>query len=240
VGTVNPVQKIARMAHAVGALCFVDAVHYAPHGPIDVTELGCDLLAFSPYKVFAPHLGVLWGRYDVLDKLPAYKVRPADNRLPGRLETGTLNHEALAGLLGTVRYLEWLGSTFPVEVSGHQRSKRSSTLHRAMASVEAWEHELKVHALAGLRSLPSVRLYGIADPKRLDERVPTFAVRVGDESPLLTARRLAAEGIFVWDGHYYAQNLTERLGVEASGGMVRIGLAHYNTHEEIDRLLAAL
>jgi cysteine desulfurase family protein (TIGR01976 family) len=240
VGTINPIRHLAELAHSVGALCFVDAVHYAPHGPIDVQELGCDFLAFSPYKVFAPHLGVLWGRRSVLEHVPAYKVRPADSRLPGRLETGTQNHEALAGLLGTVRYLQWLGSTFPVEIAGQLRSERCRTLHRALAAAEAWEHELKVHMLDGLRSHGRARVYGITDPARLDERVPTFAIRVGDEHPRETARRLANEGIFVWDGHYYAINLSERLNVETTGGMVRIGLAHYNTHEEIDRLLAAL
>jgi cysteine desulfurase family protein (TIGR01976 family) len=240
VGTINPVWRIVEMAHAVGALTFIDAVHFAPHGPIDVQDLGCDFLACSPYKFFAPHLGVLYGRRELLDSLPAYKVRPADAHLPGRLETGTLSHEALAGWLGTVRYLEWLGKSFATDASVRSRSPRARVLHAAMHVAESWEHELKVHLLEGLKALPGVQIYGINDPRRLQERVPTFAIRRAGQHPRETARHLADTGICVWDGNYYAVNLTERLGLEESGGMVRIGAAHYNTHEEIDRLLAAL
>ncbi len=240
VGTVNPVWRIVEMARAVGALTFVDAVHYAPHGSIDVQDLGCDFLVCSPYKFFAPHLGALYGRHDLLESLPAYKVRPAEPHPPGRFETGTLSHEALAGWLGTVRYLEWLGNSFGAGRAGRRRSARSATLHRAMCAVEEYEHELKVHLLDGLSALRDVRIYGIRSPKRLQERVPTYAIRVAEQHPKRTAQYLAGRGICVWDGHYYAINLTERLGVEDSGGMVRIGAAHYNTHEEVDRLLAAL
>lgn len=239
VGTINPVWRIVEMAHAVGALTFIDAVHFAPHGPIDVQDLGCDFLACSPYKLFAPHLGVLYGRHQLLDSLPAYKVRPADPNPPGKLETGTLSHEALAGWLGTVRYLEWLAASNSSR-GGKLRSPRAHTLHAAMHVIEEWEHELKLHLLAGLQDLPRTRLYGLTDRRKLADRVPTFAIRIEGQHPHETARILAAHGICVWDGNYYAINLTERLGLEESGGMVRIGAAHYNTHEEIDRLLGVL
>ena len=240
VGTINPVGRIVAMAREVGALTFVDAVHYAPHGPIDVQALGCDFLACSPYKFFAPHLGVLYGRLDALDDLPAYKVRPADDRLPGRLETGTLSHESLAGLLGTVEYLEWLGGFAPTGALGHWRTPRAAALHRAMGVIESWEQGLKTRLLEGLLSLPGVRIHGITDPRRLAERVPTFAIRIAGHHPRDVATALGEAGIFVWDGNYYALNLSERLGVEETGGMVRVGPVHYNTPGEIDRLLAAL
>jgi len=248
VGTINPVKRITAMAREVGALSFVDAVHYAPHGPIDVQELGCDFLVCSPYKFFGPHLGVLYGRLGLLESLPAYKVRPADGRPPGRWETGTQSGESLAGLCGTIRYLEWLGQTFPAlpagtysaEAAGDYRSTRSATLHAAMQAVRDYEKGLQGQMLSRLAELPAVRLYGNAFRTRLNRCTPTFAIRVGDRHPNEVARTLGEAGICVWDGHYYALNLTERLGVEDSGGMVRIGLVHYNTVEEIDRLYEVL
>ncbi len=240
VGTINPVKHIAGLARAAGALSFVDAVHYAPHGPIDVQDIGCDFLACSPYKFFAPHLGALCGRFDLLEALPAYKVRPADSRLPHKFETGTLSHESIAGLVGTMAYLEWLGTTYPADVDGDFRSARAATLHRAMQSAQDYESKLKARMLGGLASLHGVRLYGIADPARMHQRAPTFAIRVAGHHPHHIAQRLAERGICVWDGNYYAVNLTERLGVEDSGGMARIGLTHYNTREEVDRFLADL
>ena len=240
VGTINPVKQITAMARAAGALSFVDAVHYAPHGPIDVQDLGCDFLVCSPYKFFGPHLGALYGRLELLESLPAYKVRPADDRPPGRWETGTQSGEALAGLTGTMRYLEWLGQAYPASAPGNYRSARSGALHAAMQAAQEYERELQEQMLNRLAALPNVRLYGIADRNRLSQRTPTFAIRVGDRHPNDVARYLGELGICVWDGHYYALNLTERLGVEDSGGMVRIGLVHYNTVDEIDRFHDAL
>ena len=240
VGTINPVKQIAAMAHEMGAWSFVDAVHYAPHGPIDVQDLGCDFLVCSPYKFFGPHLGVLYGRLELLESLPAYKVRPADDHPPGRWETGTQSGESLAGLTGTIGYLSWLGQTYSAGVAGNYRSGRSAALHAAMQAAQEYEHGLQQVMLDRLAALPEVRLYGIADRSRLSQRTPTFAIRVGDRHPHDVAGYLGDLGICVWDGHYYALNLTERLGVEASGGMVRIGLVHYNTVDEIDRLSDAL
>ena len=239
-GTINPVEKIISLAHAAGALTYVDAVHYAPHGPIDVQSLGTDFLVCSPYKFFAPHLGALYGRRELLEALPAYKVRPASNDLPGKFETGTQSHESMAGLIGALQYLEWLGQTCSDGQAGSFRSDRSATLHAAMRAIHAYESKLKAHMLEGLLSLKRAKMYGIADPQRLDERVGTFIIRVDGQHPDDTARFLASRGICVWSGNYYALNLSERLGVEETGGMVRIGLAHYNTCDEVDRLLGEL
>ena len=240
VGTINPVKEIVRLAKSVGALTYIDAVHYAPHGPIDVQYLGCDFLACSPYKFFAPHLGVVYARQELLDQLTAYKVRPADNRPPWKWETGTQSHESLAGLVGTMQYLDWLGTTHGQAESVVYRSERSALLHAAMRAIQTHEAALKAQMLDGLMALPRTRLYGITAHDRLDERVPTFAIRMEGHPPLEIAQFLAERAIAVWSGNYYALNLTEQLGVEDTGGMVRIGIAHYNTAEEIDRLLADL
>jgi cysteine desulfurase family protein (TIGR01976 family) len=239
-GTVNPVRKITDMAHAAGTLVYVDAVQYAPHGPIDVQALGADFLVCSSYKFFGPHAGALYGRYDLLDGLTAYKVRPAPDSLPGRFETGTQNHEGIAGVLGTLEYFEWLGKTFGGEQEEGLRERgytgRRLELKKAMTAIRAYEFELSRLLLQTLTGIPGLQLYGPADPRKLDGRVPTFAFTLAGKHPRAVAEALAKENIYVWDGNYYALAVTERLGVEASGGMVRVGAAHYNTLDEIDRL----
>jgi len=244
VGTINPVKEITRLAHAAGALVYVDAVQYAPHGPIDVQDLGVDFLVCSAYKFFGPHAGVLYGRYDLLDRMKAYKVRPAPNSLPGRFETGTQNHEGIAGVLGALEYLEWVGRSFGEKTEDSLRqkgfSRRRLELKKAMSAIQAHELEISRALLSVLESVPGLRLYGIADPGRLGERVPTFAFTLEGRTPRQVAERLAQEDIYVWDGNYYALAVTERLGVEASGGMVRVGATHYNTLEEVERLKKAL
>ncbi len=242
VGTINPLPAIIRMARDVGAWVFVDAVAAAPHVPIDVQALDADFLACSAYKFWGPHQGVLYGRREVLEQLPAYKVRPADDALPHKFQTGTQSHESAAGLIGVMEYLEWLATQAEDLPPNPQplRSARASAVHRAMRAVQSYEAELVRYLIAQITSVPGVRFFGIRDLNRLGERVPTIAIRYKDEHPRHTAERLAAQGICVWDGNYYAINLTERLGVESSGGMVRIGLTHYNTREEVDRLLDAL
>ncbi len=240
VGTVNPVRKITELAHAAGALVYVDAVQYAPHGPIDVQSLGVDFLVCSSYKFFGPHAGILYGRYDVLDELKAYKVRPATDALPGKFETGTQNHEGIAGVLGALEYLEWLGKTFGGEQEEGLReggySGRRLELKKAMTALRAYEFELSRALLSTLAGIPGLRLYGLADPRKLDERVPTFSFTLEGKHPRGVAEALAAEGIYAWDGNYYALAVTERLGVEANGGMVRVGAVHYNTLDEVVRL----
>lgn len=243
-GTINPVAKITRMAHEAGALVYVDAVQYAPHGPIDVQKLDCDFLVSSAYKFFGPHTGILFGKRELLEKLFAYKVRPATNKIPGKFETGTQNHEGIAGTLGAIEYFEWLGKTFgdsAVEgLAGRGYEGRRLELKKAMTVLRAYEFELSRALLAALESVPGLRLYGLTDPRRLEERVATFSFRLKDMNPRDVAEKLAADGIYVWDGNYYALNVSERLGVEESGGMVRVGAAHYNTLEEVERLKTAL
>jgi cysteine desulfurase family protein (TIGR01976 family) len=243
-GTVNPVRKITEMAHAAGALVYVDAVQYAPHGPIDVQALGVDFLVCSSYKFFGPHAGVLYGRADLLEELKAYKVRPATDSIPGKWETGTQNHEGIAGVLGALEYFEWLGGAFGGEQEEGLRERgysgRRLEFKKAMTALRAYEFEVSRALLETLAQVPGLRLYGLADPRRLEERVPTFSFRLADLPPRRVAEALAAEGVYVWDGNYYALAVTERLGLEESGGMVRVGAVHYNTLEEVWRLREAL
>jgi len=237
-GTINPVKKIITMAKDVGSLVYIDAVQYAPHGPIDVQNLGCDFLVSSAYKFFATHVGVLYGRYELLDKLKAYRVRPAAELPPGKFETGTQNHEGIAGVLGGIEYLEWVGETFGdvyTEKFAHKFRERRLRLKQAMVVIRAYEYEISRTMLRVLQSIPGVRVYGLNDSRRIEERVPTFAIRVDGIHPRKIAEKLDQHNIYVWDGNYYALAVTERLGVEASGGMVRIGPVHYNTVDEINR-----
>jgi cysteine desulfurase family protein (TIGR01976 family) len=231
VGTVTPATELSRLVHArTEAIVAIDAVHAAQHRRIDVTELEADVLVCSPYKIFGPHMGVLFGRRELLRTLRAYKVRPASEDLPYRWETGTQNHEALAGFIAAVGYLAELGADHD----------RRSSVTKGMASIRAHEADLARRFLAGIAELDATTLYGIGDPSRVDERTPTFAVRVGDQHPLETAKLLGERGIFVWDGHYYALELMERLGLQETGGAVRIGFCHYNTESEVARVLEVL
>lgn len=242
-GTINPVKQLVKMAQATGALTYIDAVQYAAHGPIDVQELGCDFLVTSSYKFFGPHAGILYGKYELLDELFAYKVRPAPNELPGRFETGTQNHEGIAGVLGAVEYLQWVGETF----GGDQREKyagqfsgRRLQLKQAMAAIRSYEFEISRAVLGALDGIPGLRVYGLEDVRRLEKRVPTFAFTLEGWQPRQIAERLAEQGIYVWDGNYYAISVTERLGLEDKGGMVRVGPVHYNTVEEVKQLKETL
>ncbi|MBL8062264.1 MAG: cysteine desulfurase-like protein [Anaerolineales bacterium] len=243
-GTVNPVEKITKMAHDAGALVYVDAVQYAVHGPIDVQKLGVDFLISSSYKYFGPHAGILYGKRELLEKLVAYKVRPATNELPGKFETGTQNHEGIAGILGAIEYFEWLGKEFGGHYVDGLREEgyngRKLLLKQAMTAVHAYEFELSRALLSTLEAVPGLRIFGNTDARRLDERIATFSFRLGDMHPHTVAERLAAENIYVWDGNYYAINVTERLGLEDKGGMVRVGAVHYNTLEEVAKLGQAL
>jgi cysteine desulfurase family protein (TIGR01976 family) len=233
VGTVNDVATVISKAHRSGALAFVDAVHYAPHGPIDVRDLGCDFLACSAYKFFGPHVGVLYGKLDLLDRLPAYKVRPAPDQPPHKFENGTQNHEGIAGTLAAVEYLAKLAQ-------GGSSVSRRSRIVAAMNRIQEYERTLCRDLLSGLLAVKGLHLYGITDPARMRERVPTVSFRLEGFSPRQVAEHLGRRGVFVWHGNYYAISLTERLGVEEKGGMVRVGLAHYNTAVEVERLVEEL
>lgn len=235
VGTINPVAEIVKLAHGVGALVFVDGVHYAPHGPIDVKVLDCDFLACSVYKFFGPHIGVVYGKKQHLDRLSPYKVRPSSNNSPERWETGTQNHECLAGVVAAVDYFAELG----LRVNPNLNTRREAIL-AAWDAIRDYEHELTERLIGGVQKIPGITLYGIRDLSRLNERTPTIAVRAEGRTPLELAKALGEAGIFTWEGNYYAINLTERLGLEDKGGMLRIGLVHYNTVEELDRMLAVL
>jgi cysteine desulfurase family protein (TIGR01976 family) len=235
VGTINDVKEVVRLAHQVGALAFVDAVHYGPHGLIDVRAIDCEFLACSTYKFFGPHMGVLYGKREHLKRLQPYKVRALVNEVPNRWEMGTLNHECIAGITACVEYLADLGR--------HVNSKstnRRSALISAFQTIQAYERTLAERMLRGLLDIPGLKVYGITDLQKLANRTPTFAVRVDGHTPLELATKLGDRGFFTWDGNYYALNLTERLDVEKSGGFLRIGLVHYNTAEEVDGVVAAL
>ncbi len=240
VGSINPIAEIVRRAHAVGALTYVDAVHYAPHALIDVQALGTDFLACSAYKFFGPHLGVLYGRAAVLEGLPAYKVRPAHDRF----ETGTQSFESIAGAGAAVDYLASVGERFGADVPGEPpmpaESARRACLRTGMGAIRIHEMELFGRLLDGLEQVAGLRVWGITDRTRFGERTPTAAVTLAGVAPRAAAEALGRSGITTWDGNFYAQGLIERLGLAESGGVLRLGIVHYNTAEEIDRLLAAL
>ena len=243
-GTINPVAQLTKMAKDAGALVYIDAVQYAPHGPVDVQDIGCDFLVCSSYKFFGPHAGALYGRRELLEELKAYKVRPASDDLPFKFETGTQNHEGIAGVLGALEYFEWLGKKFGGEQAEGWRdagfSGRRLLYKQAMTAIRAYEFELSRALIEAVQSVPGTHIYGVTDMKRLDERVPTVSFTLEGQHPRDVAEKLGKEGFYVWDGHYYALAVVERLGLLDSGGMVRVGAAHYNTLEEVQQFREAL
>jgi cysteine desulfurase family protein (TIGR01976 family) len=269
VGTINPVKEIVRLAHTAGALAYIDAVHYGPHGLIDVHTLDCDFLVCSTYKFFGPHMGVLFGKREHLKRLHPYKVRPNSNAIPNCWEWGTLNHECIAGIAACVEYIADLGrhavamnhvgtaaigcpssetrplvTTKPgvIETGVNETgvNERRAAIVAAYAAIHEHERTLLERMMSGLKKIPGLKIYGITDPARFGQRCATLAIRIPGHTPLELATKLGDRGIFTWDGNYYALNLTEHLDVEKSGGFLRIGLVHYNTVDEVDRLLTAL
>jgi cysteine desulfurase family protein (TIGR01976 family) len=234
-GGINPVRDIASWAHQAGALVFADAVHYAPHRFIDVQALGCDFLVCSAYKFFGPHTGILWGKRELLEQLSAYKVRPAPDTLPGKWMTGTQSHESLAGVLAGIDYLADIGRW----VAGNDSLDRRGALREAYAAIEEYERSLLERLLQGLAQIGEIKVWGITDPAHFDRRVATVSLTHDRYSSAELAERLGRQGIFVWHGNYYALQLSEQLGHEPAG-MLRIGLVHYNTAREVERLLSAL
>jgi cysteine desulfurase family protein (TIGR01976 family) len=233
VGTINHVSEIVRRAHAVGAWTYVDAVHAAPHLPIDVRAIETDFLACSTYKFFGPHMGVLYGRAAVLDSLPTYKIIPAHDRF----ETGTQSFEAMAGVIAAVDYLAGIGAHYGTAAASDSRGER---VRAAMVAIRAYEMDLYQRLAGGLAEIPGLRLYGITEPDRFNDRTPTAALTMEGHAPRAISDALGREGIATWDGDFYATGLVERLGLTDSGGVVRIGLTHYNTVEEVDRVIDAL
>jgi cysteine desulfurase family protein (TIGR01976 family) len=238
-GTINPVKKLTKLAKDAGAIVYVDAVQYAPHGPIDVQDIGCDFLVCSSYKFFGPHAAALYGKYDLLNELKPYKVRPASNELPYKFETGTQNHEGIAGILGALEYFEWIGNQFGQSQAEAWKdsgfSGRRLTFKKAMSALKAYEYELSRALIETIQSVNGTRIYGLTDMKRLDERVSTVSFTVEGKHSNDVAKQLGDAGFYVWDGHYYALAVVERLGLLESGGMVRVGAAHYNTLDELAR-----
>ena len=227
-GTVNPVEDVVAIAASHGALSYVDAVHYAAHGRIDVQEIGCDFLVVSPYKFFGPHSGVLYGRFELLEKFEAYKVRPAPDLSPGKWETGTSSFEALAGITAAVDYLAGLGGT-----EGDRRSR----LDAAFDAIGRYEASLADRFLSQVAGSDAVGLFG---PQTGAGRVPTFALDVKGQEPAHVAAALGKQGLFVWSGDYYAVSIMERLGRQDRGGLVRVGFVHYNTIEEVEAVMEAM
>jgi cysteine desulfurase family protein (TIGR01976 family) len=248
VGTINNVAEVVRLARQAGALSYIDAVHYAPHGPIDVRALDCDFLVCSTYKFFGPHMGVLYGKREHLKRLHPYKVRPNTDNIPNCWEWGTLNHECIAGIKACVDYWEELGRRVETGLAPslqEGRAKPMVTTRRgailaAYEAIHGHERKMMEKMIAGLLAIPGLKLYGITDPRRFENRCATIVVRIEGHTPLELATKLAERGFFTWDGNYYALNLTEQLDVERLGGFLRIGLVHYNTTEEVERLLVAL
>jgi cysteine desulfurase family protein (TIGR01976 family) len=236
VGTVTPATELVKAAHDAGALVVCDGVHVAQHRLLDVDAIGADVVVCSPYKIFGPHLGILFGRRGLLESWRPYKVRPSSEDLPYRWETGTQNHEGFAGFVAAVDYLADVGRTYALPAGG----KRRDAIAASFDVIGAHEANLSRRFLEGIGGIDEIRLYGIAGTDRLAERTPTFAIRVADQHPFETAKLLGERGIFVWDGHYYALELMERLGLQETGGAVRVGFCHYNTAGEVDRILAEL
>jgi cysteine desulfurase family protein (TIGR01976 family) len=230
VGTINPVAEAVEIAHEAGALVYVDAVQYAPHGSIDVLALDCDFLACSAYKFFGPHTGILYGKYHLLEELKAYKVRPAHNEPPHKFETGTQSFESIAGVHGALEYFESLG----------EGASRRQRLVAALKAIKEYEKSLSRALIAGLSAIKGLHIWGITDPAQLDRRVPTVSFTLDGWHPRDVAAALDKRNIYVWDGNYYALAVTERLGLENKGGMVRVGAAHYNTLEEVEKLVDAV
>ena len=234
-GGINPVKDICMWAHEVGARVFLDAVHYGPHGLIDVQDWDCDFLACSAYKFFGPHTGILWGRKNLLESIQSYRVRPAGEEIPGKWMTGTQSHESIVGALACIDYMAEIGQ----EISGDRNASRRESLVNAFAGITTYERQLSLKLIDGLCQIPGIKIYGISDTDRLDERFPTFSITHEHIPTTKLAQRLANQGIYVWHGNYYALEFTEALDLEPEG-MVRIGLVHYNTPSEIERLLESI
>jgi cysteine desulfurase family protein (TIGR01976 family) len=239
-GTVNPVKKLTKMAKDAGALVYIDAVQFAPHGVIDVQDIDCDFLVCSSYKFFGPHAGALYGKYDLLNELKAYKVRPASNDLPYKFETGTQNHEGIAGVLGALEYFEWLGNQFGTDLTQAGFSGRRLAFKQAATVIRDYEHALSRALIEAVQSVPGTRIHGVTGLDRLDERVPTVSFTLEGRDPEKVASAIGQQGIYVWNGHNYALAIVERLGLLEAGGMIRVGPVHYNTLEEIQRFREVL
>jgi cysteine desulfurase family protein (TIGR01976 family) len=234
-GTINDIETICSKARAAGAWSFVDAVQSAPHILTDVQQIGCDFFVCSAYKFFGPHQGMLWGRRDVLEQLEPYKLRPAPDELPWSFEPGTQSHEGMAGTAAAVDYFAWIGREMAAVTTD-----RRSQLVAAMGMLFDYEKQLAWQLVDGLQNIAGVRILGISEPAALSRRVPTVSFVHESHAPASVAKALAERNIFAWSGHNYALEAARALGIDKTGGGVRIGAVHYNTADEIDTLLNAL
>ena len=234
-GGINPVKEICRMAHRHQSLVYLDAVHFGPHGLIDVADWDCDFLACSSYKFFGPHLGTMWGRRRLLEELPAYKVRPASDEIPGKWMNGTQSHESIAGGMACIDYLADIGR----KVGQQPEVGRRKALELAFLAITQYERRLSRYLLEALAGIPGINIFGITEDSQLPNRFPTVSITHDLIKTTALAETLAKAGIYVWNGNYYALEFTQRLGLEPEG-MVRIGLVHYNTFAEVDRLISVI
>lgn len=233
-GSINRVKALTRIARQAGALVYVDAVQFAPHGLIDVRDIGCDFLICSAYKFFGPHMGILWGRLDVIDRLKPYKCRCSSDALPERFELGTPQIELMAGLTAAIDYVAELGTA--AGDGGSRRARIAKAFERSIA----YENPLAQKLIDGLSDISGLTIHGITDPARVGERVPTVSFTVDGMAPETIVRQMNAENIFLWSGHNYAWEIVHQLGIPAKQGVVRIGIAHYNTAAEIDETLESV
>ncbi len=228
-GTINDVKKFCAEARAAGALSYIDAVQFAPHGLVDVKSIGCDFLVSSAYKWFGPHMAALWGRRELLEQTFGYKVRPAENDIPHKFETGTLSHEGMAGCEGAIDYLASLGSG----------PSRRNKLASAWSSLETYEQSLSLKLINGLRKVKGLTIHGVTSANAMHRRVPTISFTMVGVDPSKFAKHFASDNIFVWSGHNYAVEPVTKLGLMEKGGVLRVGLAHYNTSTEVDQFLSS-
>jgi selenocysteine lyase/cysteine desulfurase len=241
-GTINDVVSICARASEAGVLTYVDAVQSAPHVATDVEALGCDFLVCSAYKFFGPHQGILWGRRELLESLEPYKVRPAPSAIPDCFETGTPSVEGFAGVAAVVNYFASIGETMATDYMDRWAhfSGRRQEIHAAMDLLFDYEKSLAEHLIDGLTQLSGVTVQGITAADAMDRRVPTVAFTHNSVAASAIAKALGEQNIFVWSGHNYAVEVAKTLGIYETGGAVRIGPVHYNSHAEIDEVLGAL
>jgi len=239
IGSIVDVAAAARVAHTAGAEIFLDAVHYGPHGLIDVQAFDCDYLVCSGYKIFAPHMGFLWGRRELLQKLPTFREDFIPDEPPGKIEAGTFVYENVAGMDAAVRYLETLGRSMAGDDAQKKSESRRVALQRALQAIRSYEESLALQMLRVLSDCGAV-VYGVADEKRIRERVPTFCFNVPNIAPARAAEELAKRNIGVRDGHMYSPRLMKRLGLTQESGAVRASLVHYNTLAEVRAFGSAL
>jgi cysteine desulfurase family protein (TIGR01976 family) len=239
VGTINDVAEITRLAHSVGALSYIDAVHYAPHGPIDVRALDCDYLVCSGYKVFAPHMGFAWCRRDAINRLPTFREDFIPDVTPDKLEAGTYAYENIAGMDAAIAYLEELGRGAMTGTSSDGPRSRAEVIRAAMNAIADYERTLSALLLDEVAGIPGVTVHGITARDHLHERVPTLCFTVAGHAASAVAQGLAAREIGLRSGHMYSPRLMARMGLLPAGA-VRASLVHYNTAAEIAQFGAAL